>query len=310
MIKIKSEKGQVVILLLLVMVIALAIGLSTINRSVVEVSTSRKSEDSSRAFSAAEAGMEKAIQANLTTLGSTPVPVPPINLGNQANANIEVSSGGLPLSGKALAYPPFGKESFAQFWLIDSSNLIKSTAYSANSYDIYFGLVDPDGTKYDTVYGGNPQDKPAIEVATIYWDDINKKYQSLPKYFDSFDGIGVNVRSDGFNPCNTFMPSSIYVNDDIEPTSFYCKVTVDISSIIAGNSFPIMVRVRILYTNLAHPVAIQPASGYNIPKQANIYTSSGTSGDVRRKLEVFNQKAVMPQFFDYVLFSASDLQKL
>lgn len=302
---IEGQKGQVVVLLLLVMAIALAVSLSAISRSILEVSTSRKSEDSSRAFSAAEAGIERAIQANLNTLGGAPVAVAPINFstGNQAGADITVSAGGLPLINMGLSYPPFGKESFAQFWLINPSSSTIVPSYTAPSFDIYFGAVDPDGTKYVLANGGNPQDKPAIEVSTIYWN--GSKYMTFVKYFDSFDGMGTNVRSSGFSSC-TGMNQIILVNNN-KQVSFYCKVNVS-GYPAAGNFFPVMVRVRILYSNLSHPVAIKGV-GQNIPKQANIYQSSGTSGDVRRTLEVFNQKSVMPQLFDYVLFSAAQLQK-
>lgn len=303
-----EDKGQVVILLLLIMVIALAIGLSTVNRSVLEVSTSRKSEDSSRAFSAAEAGMEKAIQANLNNLGGTPVPIASFSLDNQASANIDISPQGLPLANTALSYPPFGKESFAQFWLVNPNN-VTTASYTAPTYDIYFG--DPNTDKYAPRTGGDPQEKPAIEVNTIYWD--GSKYSSFPKYFDSYAGIvDTDVRSSNFSACGTLgsltIPLTITVNNG-EDETFYCRVTIS-GYPTSGGSFPVMVRVRILYSNISHPVAIRPASGASIPKQANIYLSSGTSGSVKRTLEVFHQKSVMPQFFDYVLFSAAHLQKL
>lgn len=305
---IKKQKGQVVVLLLLVMVVALAVGLSTISRSTLEVSTSRKSEDSSRAFSAAEAGMERIIQANKNNLGGiTQTTIAPLSLGNESSAVI--TAAGLPPSGNGLAYPPFGKESFAQFWLADPNDISKR--YESSSFKIYFGQTDPDGTIYV-----NPQEKPAIEVSTIYWDSANNKYQSQSNYYDSFGGIAGNPRSEGFSVCNSIAtpatPLSLQVNNN-ETADFYCQATVGISSITSGNSFPVMVRVRILYSSLSHPVAIigVPEAGINsnIPPQANIYTSKGTSGSVQRTLKVFSQKSVMPQFFNYALFSAERLAK-
>lgn len=303
---IKSQKGQVVVLLLLVMVVALAVGLSTISRSTLEVSTSRKSEDSSRAFSAAEAGMERIIQANKDNLGGVvQATIAPFSLGNESSAVI--TTAGLPSAGLGLAYPPFGKESFAQFWLV-YPNFTGSPAssYVADSFDIYFG--DPDATKY---VNPNEQEKPAVEVSTIYWD--GNKYQSQSNYYDSFDGTADNTRSQGFQGCSLNQQPIQVNDDDIAKTNFYCKATVDINSITSGNSFPVMVRVRILYSSISHPVAIigKNTSGVrvSIPKQANIYTSKGTSGSVQRKLQVFSQKSVMPQFFNYALFSAAELSK-
>lgn len=302
------QKGQVVVLLLLVVVIALAVGLSTINRSTLEVSTSKKSEDSSRAFSAAEAGMERIIEANKNNLGgATQISVIPPSFDNQSSATIITA--GLPVSGKGLAYPPFGKESFAQFWLVDSGDITKAKAYSANTYDIYFGDPSPNGDL--NYYATYPDEKPAIEVNTIYWDGSSSKYLSQSNYYDSFGGTMLNARSAGFNGCSIPVNSpSIQVNTDVVPTTpFYCKAIVNIGSLVSGSSFPVMVRVRILYSSLSHPVAIYPATGASISPQANIYISKGTSGSVQRTLKVFTQKAVMPQFFNYALFSAAELTK-
>lgn len=301
-----KEKGQVVVLLLLVMVIALAIGLSMIGRSVLEVSTSRKSEDSSRAFSAAEAGIEQVIQANLNNLGGTPVNVVISPFQNQAGANITLPTESLPFANTALEYPPFGKESFAQFWLASPDN-ISVSSYNQSSFDIYFGDPDIGKKKYVAVNGGHPDDQPAIEVNVIYWDGT--KYQSFRKYFDSFAGA-LSSRPDisnGFLPCDTQSPPAILTNNNTTST-FYCRVNVTGYPNI-GSNVPVMARIRLLYTNISHPVALQPLLGGSLPRQVNIYQSKGTSGNVQRTLEVFHQKAVMPQIFDYVLFSANNLQK-
>ncbi len=312
--------GQVVVLLLLVMVVALAIGLSLISRSVLEVSTSRKSEDSSRAFSAAEAGIEKAIRANVNNLGGVPIDVADFSLGNQASANISMPTKGLPLPFTALEYPPFGKESFAQFWLASPNNVTcegQNDCYAQGSFDIYFG--DPDTDKYLEIKDGKPEDQPAIVVNTIYWDvsDPNsKKYLTFSKYFDSYKDASGNRRkesngddSNDFDRCQIGDYSQeILTNNNTTNSSFYCKVTVSGYPATGGN-FPVMVRVRTLYSNISHPVALKPAIGYSLPKQTNIYQATGTSGSVQRTLEVFHQRSVMPQIFDYVLFSAKDLKK-
>lgn len=298
-----KEKGQVVVLLLLVMVVALAIGLSMISRSVLEVSTSRKSEDSSRAFSAAEAGIEKVIQANLNNLGNTPIGVGAFSLGNQASANIVIPDSALPRDTRALEYPPFGKESFAQFWLVNP-NFVTTQNYNGNLFYIYFG--DPDISKYTSTVGGNPADQPAIEVNIISWDVTNNKYLAARQYFDSVSGSLPVTGRPSFTTCDQRSLVNIPTNDNTA-VSFYCRVTVSITN--TPNYFPVMVRVRVLYSNISHPVALGPKIGLSLPKQVNIYQSKGTSGSVERTLEVFQQKAVMPQIYDYVLFSAKNLQK-
>ena len=53
-----SQSGQIVIILLLLMLVILSIGLAVTQRTITNVSTSSQTEQSSRAFSAAEAGLE------------------------------------------------------------------------------------------------------------------------------------------------------------------------------------------------------------------------------------------------------------
>ncbi len=45
-----NQKGQLILILILVMTVALSIGLSIVQKSLVDVSTSSKVEQSSRAF--------------------------------------------------------------------------------------------------------------------------------------------------------------------------------------------------------------------------------------------------------------------
>lgn len=296
-----KEKGQVVVLLLLVMLVAMAIGLSTISRSNVEVSTSRKSEDSSRAFSAAEAGIEKALGLNSDNIGGTPTQVSPFPLDNLAGSTV-TTTGLLPDSDKALEYPAFGKESFAQLWLVNPND-ITTPVYTRPFFYIYFG--NPDTTKY-TPPTGNEQDKPAIEVNVTYWNDTERKYQTSSQYFDTFTVPG--VRSSGFDSCTPpVIPPETLTNNNTVKSKFYCQAKIELPPSITR---PVMVRVRFLYTNISHPLAIEPAPGSGgFPKQVNIYRASGTSGATKRTLEVFQQKDVMPGIFDYALFSATGVEK-
>lgn len=292
-----KNSGQVLILLLLIMVVALAIGLSTIGRSIIEVSTSKKSEDSSRAFSAAEAGIESALRKNVDNIGGVPTPVPPVNLSNNATANVTIARL-LPLSNTALAYSSIRKEGFAQFWLANPNDDPPSAYYNQNSFDVYFGDPNPPNPNHPGVnyYVSYPDDKPAIEVDVTYWD--GSKYLSKKQYFDSAG----SPRS-GFSGCGVPNPVAITTNNSVS-TSFYCKANVT-----GYSGTPIMVRIRFLYTSIPHPVAINPLGGGSLPPQANVYNSVGSAGDVRRTLEVTNYKEVMPLLFDYVLFSANNLQK-
>ena len=57
----KKKKGQVLVLVLLVVVVALAVGLSVASRNLTNLRITTQSEQSQRAFNAAEGGNEHAL---------------------------------------------------------------------------------------------------------------------------------------------------------------------------------------------------------------------------------------------------------
>lgn len=67
-------KGQAVLIVLLVVAVALGFGLSIISQSVTDVEIAGQSEESARAFNAAEAGIEAGLKD--LTIGTYSLPVP------------------------------------------------------------------------------------------------------------------------------------------------------------------------------------------------------------------------------------------
>ena len=58
----KSQSGQIILIVLLIMVVLLTIGLALVVRSVTDIRISTETKESTRAFSAAEAGIEEALR--------------------------------------------------------------------------------------------------------------------------------------------------------------------------------------------------------------------------------------------------------
>jgi len=95
------KSGQILILVLLVVVVALAVGLSVASRNITNLRTSTQTEQSQRAFSAAEGGVED-ILSHLKTLADAPENVAvndpagkvfPVQVGDiQANVNVKANS--------------------------------------------------------------------------------------------------------------------------------------------------------------------------------------------------------------------------
>lgn len=67
----KRRRGQILILVLLVVVVALAVGLSVASRNITNLRTSTQTEQSQRAFSAAEGGVEDVL-SRLSQIAANP----------------------------------------------------------------------------------------------------------------------------------------------------------------------------------------------------------------------------------------------
>ncbi len=293
----KYQHGQVVILLLLVMLVALTIGLTITQRSLSDVSISSKTEQSSRAFSAAEAGIEKAL-LNQTATNSA-------DIGNQSGYTVTVASN-LPSTGQALEYPKLSKDSIEQYWLIDPNmalsalNLPATTnpsGYDGGTIDIYY--EDPATPVGDLV---------ALEVNLITKDNtgLYKKYQYL---YDEDGGRRTNNNFIAPTACSTFTINTLY-----SPTistldrTFKCKITG--FNIKPSSETSIALRIRLLYSSTSQPVAVAPAATKSLPPQVSLFTSVGTAGQTQKTVQVFKHVKDVPFFFDYAIYSVSQINKL
>lgn len=184
-----TQAGQIILIIILIMATALGVGLAVVQRSLTDISTSTKVEQSSRAFSAAEAGIERALR----TQGNE-------NFG-VGTASVDVTSSSLlpDVPGRALEYPPISKEEMAHFWLEPS--------YTNSNFDVYFGKTDTSSS-----------DKPALEVTILTSSGGN--YNSTKKFFDA-DSSRTSIN--GFTACS---PGSIITNNNTANTSFLCKANV------------------------------------------------------------------------------------
>ncbi len=315
----RSESGQIVVIALLAMVVILAIALAIVGRSLLDISASTQTEQSSRAFSAAEAGLEAGLQnPDLSPSENF------LSFGNNAEASLDINAS-IPEAGLPLEHPPIGKDSFAQFWLANPAQDPPSGGYQEPRFRVYFGaVIDSNGQPIN--YITDPEDQPALELMVVYFDSATSTYKSTRYLYDSYPVHGnatdtarspsstnPSVTNGGFAVCNT-SANGIETNTAGHLSNFYCQAEVPAD----GSSLPsnlVMVRARILYSSLSHAIAVGPDQkdinnpSYNIPKQATIAKSTGTVGNVQRSIEVFKQQSVMPQFLDYALFSASTLSR-
>lgn len=109
----KLQKGQALLIVLLSMSVVLVVVLSILARSITDVSVSSQDEDSLRAFSAAEAGVEQALIIG-SSIGSTEIGNASYNVGVSAVAEGE----------KEFNYPSFlfSGESITIWFVVHDEN--------------------------------------------------------------------------------------------------------------------------------------------------------------------------------------------
>lgn len=310
-----KQKGQMLLILILIMTVALSIGLSIVQKSLVDVSTSSKVEQSSRAFSAAEAGIEKALNSQGNAAQ---------NLDNNSSiAAIDDTSISPPVKTDgtqqdALQHPPMGKEEVAQFWLADYALIPPAPSPVPNPPPVFYN--PPDKT-IEVYWGNSTSDRPALEVTLVYYgtdaadlvDGATMKYRSRKWFLD--DNRAIRTAPNGFDQV-TCTNDNPLLDDQGVITNYLCKEILGDNTPPSNLPLPsnlMLMRARLSYNQNPQPVAIR-ASGTcgracSVPPQSRTITSTGTSGETQRKVKLFQEFNVVPHYFDYAIFSAGPISK-
>lgn len=286
-----KQKGQIIIILLLVMVVALAIGLSIVQKSLIDISTSSKVEQSSRAFSAAEAGIEKMLKGDASCEGASCLSFTDNNskISKLVDAGLKPPYPAANQRQDALEIPDLAKEQVEQVWLanFNSPNNPPDKVYTRPTLDVY--------------WGSDSTDKPAIELTLVYYIETTHKYLSQKWFIDP-------VTSPTRAPNNGF--EGISCSGGFK--NYLCKKTLNFNSDQAA--WPILLRMRLLYNKNKQPIAVQAencgaALGCAIPPQDKEIYAIGSSGETQRRVKVYQKNVMVIPFFDYAIFSAGQIKK-
>jgi len=276
----KSNSGQALLVILLIMAVVLTIGLATISRSITDIKISEQTEDSARAFSAAEAGIENYLATGGTSTG---------DLGT--GVSVQAFPGSL-LSPDSLTflYPiQINQNEVATIWL---STYEKTTGvYTTQTY-----------SNPITVAWGNPgADTPALEV-TFYYNNSGIKVAKF--MFDPDVDRSNNFCKTDYSYCpgeiTNFSTSGVTYGDQ----------ELHFSAGIRTTGLPNMyfARLRLLYAgSTAHFIGFGATSA--LPKQGDKIAAVGTSNQATRKVEVYRLNPAPPDIFDFALYSGESLIK-
>ena len=270
--KSKNNSGQAVLIVLLSLSVVLIIVLYIMSRSITDISLSNKDEDSMRAFSAAEAGIERALIIG-SDIGDTTI--------GDANFSADVSEFGQ--GDDTVVYPMSLKSGeIATFWFNRPSDL--------NVFD---------GSRAKICWGTATTEPPAVEVSTYYLEGGIYKISRV-----ALDPLAVSR-----TPTNYFTAATTGAcTVDNEQFRYYSTVslptvgTLQFMTVKPLYNTTVSHKIGIDVSNIVNDGSLLPSQGVKI-------NSDGSFAGANRSIEVYQLHPVAPSIFMNAVYSSSGITK-
>lgn len=273
----KQYHGQVLLITVLVLTIAITVALSLIGRTTTDVGITGQQEESARAFSAAEAGIEEVLKNKTATTAS-------IASGN-ANASFTTTYAEVAASSSVYTLPSTTKlGDAATVWLVQhnadgSLNESLTNAYCAGASPCELDVCWS---------GGSPTS--AVDISVLVKSGATYQIHRTP------------IHPDAATYANNFGAPDTGTGCGMT-SGYHKKITIPTT----GGVIPLIVRLRPYYRENTFLVA--PVSGKVLPPQGFEVSSTGkTESGITRKIVVKHQFEAPPSVFDYVLYSEGTIQ--
>jgi hypothetical protein len=273
------SSGQVVLITLLVLTIATTVALSLISRTTTDTSITNLVEESSRAFSAAEAGIEEALTGIST--GTTQVLTPGVNY----TVNV-MMLGGVP---GLYEFPKKIQAGTTEtLWLVrhdtDTGALVETPTYTAPSLDVCWSQESP---------------AAALVLTLLYIESTDQSYRTVKIPLDP-DTLRAQT--------NKFDSNNVSGGCGADTGTAYRK-TISFSalnpSINPAQDVLLALRIRPVYNNTK---VVIDTDTVVLPQQGNRIESTGTTGTgTNRKIMVYQQYRSAASVFDAALYSQSTI---
>jgi type II secretory pathway pseudopilin PulG len=284
--KLPKNSGQALLIVLLIMAVALTVGLAVTSRTVTDIEISEQTEEASRAFSAAEAGIEEALVGVGTAFGGE---------FEEGEVKYATQKDFLGTSNQYLLPEASREDEVRTLWLAEYPD---TQNYTGDSLILYWGNADS-------------TDEPALEATVYYKTGGNYKVirYALDPISRTPDNSFCQPEEIGEESCELVSAFEKEGNYPIEGKTARYKATLDLSPASAG--ILLFARLRLLYTDESDQVlgAETEAASLNFPSQGVKISSVGTAGGSTRKVEVVRMHPAPPGIFDFLLYSESGLDK-
>lgn len=263
---VSSSPGQALLMVVVAMIIILTVSLSVATRSFINVRTSSEEASSSAAFSAAEAGIERYLKNSQTFSGP---------IGNSDVAVVTTQIGGSGTNPTQIVLNsgnPVLRDDGVDVWL-----------------STYPGYTGPYWSGTMRVYWGDTTDcaSSAVEVVLISGPSANPLSSPTTTRY-AFDQCAARRGANAF--------TAPIAGGTVGGVAFANAADIVINAATPG----IIARVIPLYLNTT--VAVTGGTGF--PQQGSVVSSTGTSGDAKRKITIYQGFPKVPnEFFSYTMFS-------
>lgn len=291
---VKRESGQALVLILLFLAVVLTLVLFILSRSITGIAVSSGSEEAIRAFSAAEAGIEKAL---VIGAGGTDVSI--------GNATYSSSVTNVAEGSNNYIYPlTLTSGDSATVWFVAHD---ASPSFTGNTIKVCWGNPGTDASTATT---------PAVE-ASVFYETIPGDLSTIKIARAAFDPYTTRVSSDTPAKPNSFSsPDAGTCTIGSETYEFQKEIDLSTLGIPAGsyntqNGLQ-FARFRIFYnTDVAHKIGfdVNFAGNTVLPSQGSQIDSTGTAGQSNRRLSVFQGWPEPPPIFDFAIYSSTGITK-
>jgi hypothetical protein len=278
-----SRSGQTAVFVFILLLVGLTIGISLSSRTIVDLKGSSTSDLSSRAFSAAEAGVEEALRQDLNSISDGSAH-PGAFAANQSNFSYTVT--------KSTSFvQTIQRDNAVQVGLSDASG----NPYAGGVLTIYWVKTT------DAVENANGN-RPSLELTLV---KNNSGTYSIKKYAVNAEVKGNNLTEPGSADGAAVNSAGNYSGISVFDSGSYTNL---VTLRLVASDKAVALRIRALYNKasvyLIHN-SITDTDGSNLPTQSYVIKSQGVAGTSTRVVQVVRTIPALPALFDYVLFNGS-----
>lgn len=271
------QRGQMLLITILVLTVATTIALSLIGRATTDLSMSNQLEESTRAFDAAEAGIESALKSGVSAANVA------VATGVTYTVNVNTIGGA---SGVYQLTHKTTQGITETLWLVNHNadgSLNESPAYTTTTLPVCWSQPDSGGTK------------AAAIISVVYKSGADGSYKVARVAADP-DAV---IRSNNFDATVTVSGCSLGY---FETVLNFTSLGINLSGASADTLLALRIRPEYADTTLA-----VDGGAIGIPKQGNVIESTGTTGTgVSRKVLVYQQYRSASSMFDSVIYSQAN----